>query len=76
MKTKVIFNDAGEVTEIKVKASRETVAYAEMNSSGAYITTVYPFKGCEGITPDQLNDIVEALETLPFVEYAKFNYKP
>ena len=76
MKTRVNFNDEGEVTQIKVTVSRDPVAYAEMKDGGAHITTVYPFEACEGISVTQVTEIVECLKALPFVEYAVLDYQP
>jgi hypothetical protein len=76
MKTKVNFNEDGEVTQIKVLEGTETVAYAKLNGSGAYITTVYPLPGCEGVSVEHVEEMHSVLEALPFVEYAKFNYNP
>jgi hypothetical protein len=75
MKAKVNFEE-GNVTQMKVKDGSDTIAYAEMNGDGAYIRTVYPLPGHEGVKVESVGEVVECLEQLPFVDYAKFNYKP
>ena len=76
MKSQITFNDDGDATEIKLKDGTDVIGYAELNDGGAYVRTVYPYAGCEGVTVEQVGEMVGHLQMLPFVEYAKFNYKP
>jgi len=75
METEVTFGNDGTVKEIKVVGNSTTLAYAHMYESNvARIGTVYPFDGCEGIKPDNVGDIVQTVEQLPFIAKAEFAY--
>lgn len=70
MKAKVTYNNDGEVSEIKLTERSDTLAYANMAGSTAVITTVYPLKGHDGISGEEIAHMVEYLEELPFVQAA------
>jgi hypothetical protein len=75
MNTEVTFNGNGEVREIKVKGA-SLVALAEVFGDDAYISMLYPPKNREGISTEQVEEIIRTIEALPFVEYAKLKCDP
>lgn len=69
---RVSYNAQGEPNNLDVKDGNQRIAHVKIDGSSAIITAVYPYRGEDCVYGHTCVEVLEYLETLPFVQAAKF----